>query len=80
MARGHSGRIAIEVDRTLKRELYAALAMSGSTLKDWFAKADSRYCTDAIQPALFGQDSAVGGAGLQGSREDEHPRRDLRKS
>ncbi len=55
MARGNSGRIVIEVDPAFKRELYAALAMSGSTLKDWFVKAASYYCADAKQPDLFGQ-------------------------
>lgn len=36
MAKGHSGRIVIEVDPALKRELYGALAVDGSTLKEWF--------------------------------------------
>jgi hypothetical protein len=36
MSRGKSGRIVIEVDPSIKCRLYAALAPSGSTLKDWF--------------------------------------------
>jgi hypothetical protein len=36
MSRGKSGRIVIEVDPGIKRRLYATLALSGSTLKDWF--------------------------------------------
>lgn len=36
MAKGHSGRIVIEVDPALKRELYGALAVDDSTLKEWF--------------------------------------------
>jgi hypothetical protein len=36
MARGESGRIVIEVDPTLKGELYVELARRGLTLKAWF--------------------------------------------
>jgi hypothetical protein len=71
MARGDSGRIVIEVDPAFKRELYATLAISGSTLKDWFVKAASRYCTDAMQPDLFGEGSAPGGGDLFVSEEND---------
>ncbi len=60
MARGNSGRIVIEVDPALKRELYASLAKSGSTLKDWFIKTALRYCGDTTQPSLFRPDSGPG--------------------
>jgi hypothetical protein len=53
MARGESGRIVIEVDPALKRELYAALAMSGSTLKDWFIRSAEGYCASGVQGSLF---------------------------
>ena len=53
MARGESGRIVIEVDPTLKRELYAALSLSGSTLKDWFIRSAETYCVNRHQPGLF---------------------------
>lgn len=53
MARGESGRIVIEVDPTLKRELYAALALSGSTLKDWFVRSAESYCGNVHQVGLF---------------------------
>jgi len=53
MAQGKSGRIVIEVDPALKRELYAALAMSGSTLKDWFVRSAEDYCVSGTQGALF---------------------------
>ena len=36
MAKGQSGRIVIEVDPDLKRQLYSALAIDDLTLKDWF--------------------------------------------
>jgi hypothetical protein len=53
MPRGESGRIVIEVEPEFKRRLYAALAMSGSTLKDWFLKAGADFCVDTVQPPLF---------------------------
>jgi hypothetical protein len=53
MARGESGRIVIEVDPALKRELYAALAITGSTLKDWFIRNAEGYCTSRGQGSLF---------------------------
>ena len=53
MARGESGRIVIEVDPALKRELYAALAIAGSTLKDWFIRNAEGYCASGAQASLF---------------------------
>jgi hypothetical protein len=51
--RGASGRIVIEIEPELKRELYAALSLSGSTLKDWFLQCAQQYCGDAAQMQLF---------------------------
>lgn len=45
--------MVIEVDPALKRELYAALAMSGSTLKDWFVHSAEDYCSSGVQGSLF---------------------------
>lgn len=53
MARGGSGRVVIEVDPSLKHDLYVALAASGSTLKDWFVKEATRHCAEIAQPTLF---------------------------
>jgi len=53
MPRGESGRIVIEVEPEFKRRLYVALAMSGSTLKDWFLKSAAQFCDEASQPSLF---------------------------
>ena len=64
MARGDSGRIVIDVDPELKRALYLALAISGSTLKDWFVKQATRHCAEVQQPSLFRDSEA---AGLEGS-------------
>lgn len=52
MARGDSGRIVIEVDPHLKRQLYSALASDGSTLKAWFVDAASTFLEEREQPRL----------------------------
>lgn len=36
MSIGNSGRIVIEVEPELKRQLYSALAKDGMSLKQWF--------------------------------------------
>lgn len=36
MAKGESGRIVLEVDPSLKKQLYSVLAIEQKTLKDWF--------------------------------------------
>jgi DNA (cytosine-5)-methyltransferase 1 len=45
---GQSGRIVIDVEPELKRRLYSALSLSGSTLKDWFIKAGEEYCESKL--------------------------------
>jgi hypothetical protein len=50
MARGDSGRIVIEVNPELKRQLYSALAVESQTLKDWFIQAADRYVNDQKKP------------------------------
>ena len=45
MARGHSGRIVIEVDPATKHSLYVALARHGLTLKAWFLREAGQYLT-----------------------------------
>jgi DNA (cytosine-5)-methyltransferase 1 len=49
---GRSGRIVIDVEPELKRRFYSALALSGSTLKDWFIKAATQICEDQKQPSF----------------------------
>ena len=46
MSIGSSGRIVIEVDPDLKRELYATLVRDGSTLKEWFLRNAQSYLLD----------------------------------
>lgn len=48
MSIGTSGRVVIEIDPALKRELHSILARKGMTLKDWFvAKADDCISSEA---------------------------------
>ena len=52
MAKGQSGRVVIELDPQLKRDLYSALASDGSTLKAWFIRVAETYLTERQQPRL----------------------------
>ncbi len=52
MARGPSGRLVIEMDPGLKRDLHSALAADGITLKDWFLKHASQYVADRRRPTI----------------------------
>lgn len=52
MARGPSGRLVIEMDPNLKRDLHSALAADGLTLKDWFLKHVSEYVADRRRPTI----------------------------
>jgi hypothetical protein len=54
MARGPSGRLVIEVDPDLKRNLHSALAADGTCLKDWFLGCVREYFTHRHQPSLPG--------------------------
>ena len=54
MARGPSGRLVIEVDPPLKRDLHSALAADGTTLKDWFLHRLAEYLSERQQPQLPG--------------------------
>jgi hypothetical protein len=54
MARGPSGRLVIDIDPALKRNLHSALAADGTSLKDWFLKHVLDYFADRHQPKLPG--------------------------
>lgn len=43
MARGKSGRLVIEIDPEMKRELHARVAREGRTLKDWLVEQAKAY-------------------------------------
>jgi len=53
MARGRSGRIVVEVDTELKRQLYAVLAAKALTLKEWFVQETLELLADHEQPRLL---------------------------
>ena len=53
MARGESGRIVLEIDPSLKEELYTALTKDGHTLKSWFLANTEKYLLERNQLQLF---------------------------
>ena len=55
MARSESGRIVVDLEPDVKRELYASLALEGVTLKDWFTRSAKAYAAESMQPLLFPQ-------------------------
>ena len=52
MGIGNSGRVVVEVDPDLKKELHATLMRDGLTLKDWFVKSAEDYLTHPTQMDL----------------------------
>lgn len=62
MSVGTSGRIVIEVEIEIKRELYSALSREGMTLKAWFLKSATTYLSDRTQiplPLIANRDQAL---------------------
>ncbi len=53
MARGKSGRVVIEIDPKLKRQLYATLEYKQETMKEWFVKEAEGLIYGAKQLSLF---------------------------
>jgi hypothetical protein len=51
---GPSGRIVLEVDPSLKRDLYSRLAAQGLSLKQWFIQSARVYMAEHDQPSLPG--------------------------
>jgi hypothetical protein len=54
MAKGKSGRIVLEVDPALKRQLYMRLVSEGMTLKDWFIERAEAYLRTSQGRLPFG--------------------------
>lgn len=52
MSIGNSGRIVIEVEPELKRQLYASLMRDGLTLKGWFTREAISYLDSSGQLLL----------------------------
>jgi len=53
MPRGNSGRIVLEVDTSIKDDLYIALAKRKLTLKNWFLIQCKQFIKDSNQLYLF---------------------------
>lgn len=52
MSIGSSGRIVIEIEPEVKRQLYSTLAREGMTLKDWFLHEAQNYMKATAQMPL----------------------------
>ena len=63
---GDSGRIVLEIDPVLKKQIYAVLSESGLTLKTWFIETARAQLIEKHQLAL---DLRVPG------KEEEEPHR-----
>lgn len=74
MARGPSGRVVIEVEPELKRELHAALVAEGATLKDWFIAHAQAHLRARREPGLPGI-SEVGTVPFSKVADDKKPYR-----
>ncbi len=59
MSIGNSGRIVIEVEPNLKRELYAVLSMDGKTLKDWFISQAVSFVESRQLPLQFDEKTSA---------------------
>lgn len=53
MARGKSGRVVLEIDPELKRQLYATLENKQQTMKDWFIREAEGLVYGEKQPSFF---------------------------
>lgn len=53
MARGKSGRVVLEIDPELKRELYRTLENNQQTMKEWFIKEAEEFIYGENQSSLF---------------------------
>ena len=53
MARGKSGRVVLEIDPELKRQLYATLEKKQQTMKEWFIREAEGLVYGEKQPSLF---------------------------
>ena len=55
MARGKSGKIVLEIDPILKRNLYLALEKDQQTMKEWFIEKAELYIKEQPQLKLFNE-------------------------
>lgn len=53
MAKSKSGRIVLEIDPILKKNLYLALEKNEKTLREWFVSEVEKFIFSQQQPELF---------------------------
>jgi len=64
MSIGNSGRLVIEIEPELKKELHAVLKKEGTNLKAWFLENVDHFLSEKGQQSL-----ALEGADLSAERE-----------
>jgi len=52
---GESGRVVVEIEPLLKRELHSALLKDGKTLKKWFVTQAEDYLRNCGQATMFSE-------------------------
>ncbi len=52
MSIGSSGRVVLEIDPDLKKELYSSLALDGVNMKQWFLIKADEYLSNRDQLSL----------------------------
>ena len=57
MAIGSSGRIVVELDPELKKQLYAELERQGRTMKEWLTEHAQELLSSQLRLELGSQDS-----------------------
>lgn len=65
MSIGSSGRVVLEIDPDLKKELYSSLALDGINMKQWFLMKADEYLSDRDQLSLELADSKDKAMGVQ---------------
>lgn len=62
MSIGESGRVVIEIEPDLKRELHVALRHDGTNLKNWFVEQATSFLSERGQISLTfaAEDSSEG--------------------
>ncbi len=63
MSIGSSGRVVLEIEPGLKKELYSSLALDGINMKQWFLMKADEYLSNRDQLSLElvdGKDKAIG--------------------
>jgi len=73
MSIGSSGRIVIEVEPEVKRQLYSALTKDGMSLKEWFLRHADEYLAAGGQLPLPLPDNAEGGTTQKQEKHDSMP-------